>query len=49
MPDKGGRYLIYGHNGIITTRRYFTHQDNIFFGQVVATHWMPLPELPKED
>ena len=48
FPPKDGRYLIFGHGGNIVTRMYYTHHDDCFFGRVVATHWMPLPEPPEE-
>lgn len=46
FPEKDGRYLIVGHGGNITTRMYYVHHDDKFFGDVVATHWQPLPQPP---
>lgn len=46
MPEKDGRYLIVSHARKVTTRQYYTHHDDTFFGKVVATHWAELPELP---
>ena len=47
MPEKDGRYLIVSHAKTITTRQYYRHHDLTFFGNVVATHWAELPELPE--
>ena len=47
MPQKDGRYLIHKHSGHIVTTMYYTHHDNLFFGGVIATHWMPLPNPPE--
>lgn len=48
LPKEDGRYLIVGHSGQITTRHFCVHHDNTFFGNVVATHWQPLPQPPKQ-
>ena len=47
MPTKDGRYLIHNNSGNIVTRMYYTHHDKLFFANVVATHWMQLPNPPE--
>ena len=46
MPDEDGKYLIHTASGQTYTRQYYTHHISKFFGNVNATHWMPLPSPP---
>ena len=48
LPEKDGLYIIYSPFFNIQTRMYYKHHGDRFFGNMKATHWMPLPEPPKE-
>ena len=60
-PDKDGLYMFYGdeyftpdHNGDVDHYKtiivgYWSHFSPTIVGNMVITHWMPLPEPPKED
>ncbi|NRB70140.1 MAG: DUF551 domain-containing protein [Vibrio sp.] len=47
LPDEDGRYLIAKPNGGIGYIWYYRHHGGTFFGGVVATHWMKVPQPPK--
>ena len=53
MPDDGETVLTY-KNGIIEVQMYEKMRNgwlsgNWFWSMATVTHWMPLPEPPKED
>ena len=50
LPDKAGDYLVCYDNGIINIRLFVSECDCWIKKpyQMVITHWMPLPKLPKE-
>ena len=50
LPDKAGDYLVYYDNGIINIRWFVSECDCWIRKpyQMVITHWMPLPKLPKQ-
>ena len=60
-PDKDGLYMFYGdeyftpdHNGDVDHYKtiivgYWSHFSPAIVGKMVITHWMLLPEPPKED
>lgn len=45
LPEKGGYYITYGDEGI-KIRTFFL--ESYFSNSKHVTHWMPLPEVPKE-
>lgn len=51
LPEKAGTYLVATRNGAVTiTHFYLPHQT--FSSQRInrlITHWMPLPDPPKEE
>lgn len=44
-PQKPGQYLVTNGRAIIICGLL---PDGTFYGIVGTTHWMPLPELPKQ-
>ena len=48
LPEENGKYLIHTASRQTYTRQYYTHHINRFFGNVNATHWMPLPAPPNK-
>lgn len=55
LPDRQGKYLIYTHNGYVTFGYWGDYGDgkssfnpNPRFDYHNVTHWMPVPEPPKE-
>ena len=60
LPDVEGTYLVFTVSGCVTTARWYPERDvRNYRGDFLyhtegkfhrnATHWMPLPEPPKED
>lgn len=52
LPEKPGRFLIYSDLGNDSSRIWVTQFLDKAQGFLFAyhvTHWMPLPEPPKED
>jgi hypothetical protein len=50
LPKTGGLALVYGSAGAMTVARYIAGNDWVVPGLFsIITHWMPLPEPPKED
>lgn len=50
LPKESGYYLVH-HKGGFVSERYFYEDAPEIFAQVrndPVTHWMPLPEAPKE-
>lgn len=57
LPEQGKRYLVNRYDGV--TKTYFTdilwhdaHDlwwNRLYSGDYKVTHWMPLPEPPKEE
>lgn len=47
LPDKGGRYIV--HDLTLGVQGYYYHPDVYCPAWKTVTHWMPLPEPPKED
>lgn len=46
LPEAEGRYIVRTGNGSVTTVRFYPENGRF---QRIFTHWMPLPEPPKED
>lgn len=46
LPSEDDKYLIVTPDGYIKLIQYYEHHNGTFFGGVIATHWMPLPEPP---
>ena len=50
LPETGKLALVYGSCGAMTVARHITRNDWIVPGMFPhVTHWMPLPEPPKEE
>ena len=60
LPEHDGSYLVFTKTGCVTTARWYAEHDmKNYRGEFIrhvegrfhrnATHWMPLPEAPKED
>ena len=53
LPKKSGIYLVYGKRGsgktAIDTADFAVHQGCFSLWNFTVTHWMFLPELPKEN
>ncbi len=59
LPEKEGTYIVHTLSGCVTTARFYPERDLCNYrGEFIrhelgrfhrnATHWMPLPEPPKE-
>ena len=59
LPEYEGTYLVFTKSGCVTTARWYPERDiRNYRGDFIrhvegnfhrnATHWMPLPEPPKE-
>jgi hypothetical protein len=59
LPEEEGTYLVFTESGCVTTARWYAERDmKNYRGEFIrhvmgsfhrrATHWMPLPEPPKE-
>ena len=59
LPEEGGTYLVFTVSGCVTTARWYPERDfRNYRGEFIrhesgrfhrnASHWMPLPEPPKE-
>ena len=46
LPEKDGLYIIVGRSGTPHAAHYYTGKNG--FSNPYATHWMPMPEPPKE-
>ena len=46
LPEKDGLYIIVGRSGTPHAAHYYTGKRG--FSNPYATHWMPMPEPPKE-
>ena len=51
LPEKGGYYLVHHKHGLISQRLYYEGQGELFVNvkHDPVTHWMPLPDAPKEE
>ena len=60
LPEKEGTYIVFTLSGCVTTARFYPERDFCNYrGEFIrhepgrfhrnATHWMPLPEAPKEE
>ena len=47
LPDRDGKYLVYTSKGFIFAQGYCC-TNSFGFESWDVTHWMPLPEAPKE-
>ena len=50
LPEKTGRYIVYTKNEInkFICMPVFFHKAQLWDIESEITHWMPLPEPPKE-
>ena len=49
-PKRGGLYCVYcAKNGLVSTAHYYCEFERWGYANGAITHWMPLPEPPKED
>ena len=48
LPDKSGDYLVFCRNHNFVTISYFRGKSQWAKCNKYITHWMPLPESPKE-
>lgn len=53
LPERADDYLVYFDDGFITTTSYTADENGemdweLWAGSGEPTHWMPLPEPPKE-
>lgn len=54
LPEKWGEYLVMIEGDKVPTTLYYEWADKYWFDfpngrKFVATHWMPMPEPPKEE
>lgn len=50
LPEKGGTYLVVEkRTGVVGTRYYYQSCPDAFARNGTITHWMPLPQPPKEN
>lgn len=47
LPEDDGKYLVASISFCVQVRFYANERVDKFFGDIDATHWMPLPEPPK--
>ena len=50
LPEKTGYYLVHHKGGFVAERYFYEEAPEQFvpFGNEPVTHWMPMPEPPKE-
>lgn len=52
LPDKNTQYIVSFKTGGVTSAWYFDYRGGFYVGGIFVsenvTHWMPLPEPPKE-
>lgn len=49
LPEIGGSYLVALNDGYVASTEYMDDGFELWADAGEVTHWMPLPELPKED
>ena len=54
LPEESGDYIVYYYNTasnkpLISMRHFYGETPEAFLHNKAMTHWMPLPEPPKED
>ena len=50
LPEKEGYYFVHHKGGFVSERYFYEEAPEMFipFSNEPVTHWMPLPEPPKE-
>ena len=52
LPEESGHYCVMIKDATRSTELYYSNSDKTWFDndeEYAVTHWMPLPEPPKED
>ncbi len=51
LPEKTGYYFVHHKGGFVSERYFYEEAPEMFvpYGNEPVTHWMLLPEPPKED